>query len=34
METLILTGWGWSDYACAAALALRRFDKAAAGCAD
>lgn len=28
METLILTGWGWSDYACAAALALRRFDKA------
>ena len=28
METLILTGWGWSDYACAAALALRRFDQA------
>ena len=27
-ETLILTGWGWSDYACAAALALRRFDQA------
>ena len=28
METLILTGWGWSDYACAAALALRHFGKA------
>ena len=28
METLILTGWGWSDYACAAALALRRFGQA------
>lgn len=23
MKTLILTGWGWRDYACAAALALR-----------
>ena len=28
METLILTGWGWSDYACAAALTLRHFGKA------
>ena len=25
MKTLILTGWGWNDYACAAALALRHF---------
>lgn len=25
MKTLILTGWGWKDYACAAALALRHF---------
>ena len=23
LKTLILTGWGWKDYACAAALALR-----------
>ena len=28
METLILTGWGWNDYAVAAALALRHFQKA------
>ena len=25
MENLILTGWGWKDYACAAALALRKY---------
>ena len=25
MKTLILTGWGWKDYACAAALALRHY---------
>jgi len=25
MENLILTGWGWKDYACAAALALRHW---------
>jgi DNA-binding NtrC family response regulator len=25
MKRLILTGWGWKDYACAAALALRHF---------
>ncbi len=25
MDNLILTGWGWKDYACAAALALRKF---------
>ena len=29
MDTLIITGWGWMDYACAAALALRHF-----GCAE
>ena len=28
METLILTGWGWNDYACAAALALRHIRRA------
>lgn len=28
MNTLILTGWGWKDYACAAALALRHFKTA------
>ena len=28
METLILTGWGTKDYACAAALALRHWKKA------
>ena len=28
-ETLIVTGWGWPDYACAAAVALRRWK-----CAD
>lgn len=28
MDTLILTGWGWEDYACAAALALRYFKQA------
>lgn len=28
MDTLILTGWGWKDYACAAALALRHFRQA------
>ncbi len=28
MENLILTGWGWKDYACAAALALRYWKKA------
>ena len=28
MENLILTGWGWKDYACAAALALRHWKKA------
>lgn len=28
MDTLILTGWGWKDYACAAALALRHFKRA------
>ena len=27
-DTLIITGWGWNDYACAAAAALRRFDRA------
>ena len=25
MKRLSLTGWGWKDYACAAALALRHF---------
>lgn len=25
MKTLILTGWEWKDYACAGALALRKF---------
>lgn len=25
MKRLILTGWGWEDYACTAALALRYF---------
>ena len=29
MDTLIITGWGWMDYACAAALALRHFGRAA-----
>ena len=28
MKTLILTGWGWKDYACAAALALRKHKEA------
>ncbi len=28
MDNLILTGWGWKDYACAAALALRKFQLA------
>ena len=28
METLILTGWGWHDYACAAAVALRKYPDA------
>ncbi len=28
MNTLILTGWGWKDYACAAALALRKYPDA------
>jgi len=28
MNKLILTGWGWIDYGCAAALALRKFPKA------
>lgn len=28
MDTLILTGWGWEDYACAAAVALRHFKQA------
>ena len=28
MSTLILTGWGWKDYACAAALALRHCKQA------
>lgn len=28
MNTLILTGWGWKDYACAAALALRHCKQA------
>lgn len=28
MENLILTGWGWKDYACAAALALRHWKTA------
>ena len=27
-ENLILTGWGWPEYACAAALALRYFEDA------
>ena len=27
-DTLIITGWGWPDYACAAAVALRRFKHA------
>ena len=27
-ETLIVTGWGWKDYACAAAVALRHFKNA------
>ena len=27
-DTLIITGWGWNDYACAAAAALRRFEHA------
>jgi DNA-binding NtrC family response regulator len=28
METLILTGWRWHDYACAAAVALRKYPDA------
>ena len=28
MKTLILTGWFWEDYACAAAIALRKFKEA------
>ena len=28
VDTLIITGWGWMDYACAAALALRHFERA------
>ena len=28
MKTLILTGWFWEDYACAAAIALRRYKDA------
>lgn len=28
MKTLILTGWFWEDYACAAAVALRKFKDA------
>lgn len=28
MNTLIITGWGWKDYACAAALTLRRYKNA------
>lgn len=28
MKTLILTGWFWEDYACAAAVALRRYPEA------
>ena len=28
MKKLILTGWGWKDYACAAALALRHHKQA------
>ncbi len=28
MKTLILTGWGWKDYACAAAVALRKYPDA------
>ena len=28
MDTLILTGWGWKSYPCAAALALRHWKKA------
>lgn len=28
METLILTGWGWHDYACAAAVVLRKYPEA------
>lgn len=28
MNTLILTGWGWKDYACAAALTLRHCKQA------
>ena len=27
-NTLIITGWGWSDYACAAAVALRHWKNA------
>ena len=27
-KKLILTGWGWKDYACAAALALRHHKQA------
>ena len=27
-NTLILTGWGWLDYAAAAALAVKRFPDA------
>jgi len=28
MNTLIITGWGWKDYGCAAAVALRKFSDA------
>ena len=28
MKTLILTGWFWEDYACAAAIALRKLKDA------
>ena len=28
MNTLIITGWGWKDYGCAAAVALRKFPDA------
>ena len=28
MDNLIVTGWGWKDYAIAAAIALRHYNKA------
>lgn len=28
MNTLIITGWGWKDYGCAAAIMLRKFPEA------